>query len=209
MSSDARHVAKRLRTAGFTVEDHHDEHGRHRWVATHPDHPQASITWNGKPNIRAVMRRAGDLIGDPALAGRTARRSNAVAEAKRQQAADQARARQQRGREHAAALDVVDRRKLRGPGIGNHDLNVEHDVLSVVVERGYLDPRDIAQATGYTLTPHALDRIRQRAADAANIVRAIARPDRVVRFDNGHERHDTATCKVYLDPKARTVLTVV
>lgn len=206
MSSDARHVAKRLRTAGFTVEDHHDEHGRHRWAATHPDHPDTVITWNGKPNIKAVMRRAGDLIGDPALAGRKTRRSSPVAAARKADADERTRRNIDAAREAARQLDVIERRRLRAASAA---IGTEKHVLTSALERGYLKPSDIANATGYTLTPHALDRIRERAADVASIVRAIARPDRVVRFDNGHERHDTATCKVYLDPRNRQVLTVV
>lgn len=187
---DARDVAKTLRRAGWDVEEHTDAHGAPRWTATHPAAPKP-CTWGPNVNKRAQVRQAGDLIGDKVLARRNMRASNKAKQGDHQLSMDRERSRSMDATRAAANLGIIERRHLRGPAPV-----IPADVTAVI-------------AAGWTIEPHALERFRERGADIGNLLRAVLRPERTRRLSNGHDYRETATCKVYVDPVAHVILTVV
>ena len=190
MSKDARALAAQLRRAGFEVVEEMAGGGRTRWVAAHPAATK-TVTYGSHPNKKAVLRQAGDLIGDPVLAGRNMRSINHDKHGNEQIRTDRERARLAQAQHDAREnhVDVIERRRQEPPPV--------------------LGPVEAAAAIGWTFARHARDRIAERGVDTANLCRALARPEVVRSLENGQQLRATATCKVYVDPHRRLVLTVV
>jgi hypothetical protein len=186
---DARDVAKTLGRNGWTIETSTDKHGRPHWIATHDDAP-TPVTWGPNVNKRAIVRKAGDLIGDVVLARRNMG-VNKAKQADKQLREDAERARFAQRRAVTTRRDPIAERQQQGP----LDLDTRH-VAAV-------------RAIGYTIEPHALQRIRERDVDPGNLCRCLARPETKRVLSNGHVLYATPTCKVYVDPDAKRILTVV